>query len=145
MPVPDFDEVLDVETTLLKEAADNIERYRKGDISLKFITAADTPVQGASVTIEQTIQDFLFGNIIFPLVRNDMESAEAEQFKSRFLEVFNFAIFPFYWRPYESIPGRPAWQNMLPAMEWCIANVVTTKGHPLVWTHEAGQPEWLDN
>ena len=30
MPVPDFDEVLDVETTFLKEAADNIERYRKG-------------------------------------------------------------------------------------------------------------------
>ncbi|HAA04985.1 MAG TPA: hypothetical protein DCE18_16685 [Syntrophobacteraceae bacterium] len=32
---------------------------------------------------------------------------------------------------------------MLPVLEWCRANGVTPKGHPLVWPYTAGIPEWL--
>ncbi|KKK67518.1 hypothetical protein LCGC14_2953260, partial [marine sediment metagenome] len=28
-------------------------------------------------------------------------------------------------------------------IEWCKENGITTKGHPLVWTHSAGVPRWL--
>jgi GH35 family endo-1,4-beta-xylanase len=36
-----------------------------------------------------------------------------------------------------------AWQKHLPTLEWCRANGVTAKGHPLVWPYDAGVPEWL--
>ena len=38
---------------------------------------------------------------------------------------------------------RSDWQRMLPVLEWCLANGVTPKGHPLVWPYSAGIPEWL--
>lgn len=141
----DFDKVYEIETDILTKAADNIERHRKGDIVLKFITAADSPVQGAEVTVDQSTHDFRFGNIVFPLIRQIKDPEEAELFKARFLEVFNFAIFPFYWKGYEPTPGRTGWQTILPTLAWCKANGITTKGHPLVWVHEAGQPPWLED
>jgi GH35 family endo-1,4-beta-xylanase len=71
------------------------------------------------------------------------EPYRPELFKERFLELFNFAIFPFYWSMYEPRPGMTGWQNLLPALEWCLANGITPKGHPLVWPYSAGVPEWL--
>ena len=32
---------------------------------------------------------------------------------------------------------------MLPVLEWCRANGVIPKGHPLVWPYKGGVPEWL--
>ncbi|MEA1997504.1 MAG: endo-1,4-beta-xylanase, partial [Gemmatimonadota bacterium] len=61
----------------------------------------------------------------------------------RFKELFNFAVFPFYWASYEKNQGKPEWRKIVPAIEWCKANGIRTKGHPLVWTYHAGVPEWL--
>jgi GH35 family endo-1,4-beta-xylanase len=32
---------------------------------------------------------------------------------------------------------------MLPVIDWCKANGITTKGHPLVWATQSGTPQWL--
>ena len=32
---------------------------------------------------------------------------------------------------------------MLEVIDWCKANGITTKGHPLVWATKSGTPEWL--
>ncbi|MGC9347499.1 MAG: endo-1,4-beta-xylanase [Anaerolineae bacterium] len=77
------------------------------------------------------------------MIWQEIDEEERSLFKARFLELFNFAVFPFYWRRYERTPGRPEWQDVLPTLAWSKANHITTKGHPLVWTAEAGIPEWL--
>lgn len=120
----------------------NVERFRKDDAKLSFITQDGKPAAGLEVEVTQKTQDFLFGNLIFDLVWSDPPYQPA-LFKQRFLELFNLAIFPFYWPFYEKTPGRPEWQRMLPVLEWCRANGVTPKGHPLVWPYSAGIPEWL--
>lgn len=128
--------------TLRQKADENIEQVRKGEARLRFETADGKPVKGMEVEIVQKTQDFLFGNLIFDLVWNDPPH-KPDLFKQRFLELFNFAIFPFYWPFYEKRPGQTEWQKMLPVLEWCHANGVTPKGHPLVWPYSAGVPEWL--
>jgi hypothetical protein len=55
-------------TELMKEAVENVEKYRKGDVENTFNTSSGTPVVNATVKSDQISQDFLFGNIIFPLV-----------------------------------------------------------------------------
>jgi endo-1,4-beta-xylanase len=65
-------------------------------------------------------------------------------FKRRFLDLLNFAVFPFYWSGYEPQQGATQWERMLPTLEWCRANGVTTKGHPLVWAVPPGMPGWLE-
>ncbi len=129
-------------TALRGKADEAIERCRKGAARLRFIAASGEPWQGLEVEITQKTQDFLFGNLIFDLVGSDLPYWP-DLFKERFLEVFNFAIFPFYWSSYEKAPGRTEWQKLMPVLEWCLAHGVTCKGHPLVWPYSAGVPEWL--
>jgi len=129
-------------TALRTKADETIERHRKGTARLSFVAASGEPWQGLEVEITQKSQDFLFGNLIFDLVGSD-PPYRPDLFKERFLELFNFAIFPFYWPFYEKAPGRTEWQKLMPVLEWCRAHGVTPKGHPLVWPYSAGVPEWL--
>ncbi len=82
----------------------------------------------------------MFGSIAFDLVRDDLYRPEL--YKKRFKELFNYAQLPFYWRSYEPTPGMTQWESRLAAIEWCRANGITVKGHPLAWTNPAGVPEW---
>jgi len=131
-----------VEAALLKKAAENIEKYRKGTAVIEFRTESGAAVRDASVEITQLTHEFLFGAIIFDLVRG-AEPYRPELYKRRFRELFNFAVFPFYWSSYERTQGMPDWQRMLPVIRWCKENGITTKGHPLVWTAPSGKPSWL--
>jgi endo-1,4-beta-xylanase len=134
--------VEEVESTMLKQADENIEKYRKGDVSLQFITWDGKALKNAGIEINQETHDFLFGCIIFDLVRND-NPYRPELFKERFKKVFNLAVLPFYWPYYEREQGMPDWEASLPVIDWCRNNGITTKGHPLVWACESGVPEWL--
>lgn len=136
------DNVKQVESELMSQAAANIEKYRKGDVEIFFKNKAGKPVRNASLEITQVSSDFLFGCTIFPLVREG-SAYRPELFKQVFADIFNFAIFPFYWAGYERVQGMPGWQSLLPVIEWCEANGITTKGHPLVWTAPSGKPAWL--
>ena len=66
MTTVDMDTVMQDETEILSQADENIEQHRKGNLILKFINAANAPIQGAEVVVDRTSHDFLFGNIIFP-------------------------------------------------------------------------------
>jgi GH35 family endo-1,4-beta-xylanase len=133
---------------LMADAAANIHEYRQADAIITFKTAGGDPLAGVEVKIEQQSQDFLFGNIIFPLVGvlpkyRDIDVYRPDLFKRRFADLFNMAIFPFYWFSYEDVPGQPQWQRIMPALEWCELNNITPKGHPLAWVESGGTPRWL--
>ena len=132
-----------VEQTYLAKAQRNIELYRKQDAVIEVLDAEGRPVNGARVEINQVQQDFLFGCIMFPLTGHDLSAAEREQYQARFLDLFNFGVLPFYWKYYEPSPGKPHWVDMEQTIEWASRNGVTIKGHPLVWSDEAGIPSWL--
>jgi endo-1,4-beta-xylanase len=136
--MPDSDEW----SPLRRKAADTVENHRRGRGRVRFFAANGEPLKGLEVEIAQRTQDFLFGNLAFDLISNT-PTYQPDLFKQRFRELFNFAIFPFYWPFYEKTPGQTEWQAMLPVLEWCRAHGVTAKGHPLVWPYSAGVPEWL--
>ena len=129
-------------TDLRQEADEAVETCRKGEARVRFVGVDGSPLRGLEVEIVQSTQDFLFGNLVFDLVQNHPPYRPA-LFRQRFLELFNLAIFPFYWPLYEPAPGQCEWQRLMPVLEWCQANRVTPKGHPLVWPYSAGVPEWL--
>ncbi|MHC5076091.1 MAG: endo-1,4-beta-xylanase [Planctomycetota bacterium] len=133
---------------IMERAKENIEKYRKGDATITFKNKEGEPVKDSEVLIEQTSQDFLFGNIIFPVVGvlgkfEDIDVYRPELFKRRFKDVFNMAIFPFYWSSYERVPGREKWDRIVPILDWCKLNGITPKGHPLAWVESGGTPRWL--
>jgi endo-1,4-beta-xylanase len=135
-------DVKQTEARLMKQADENIEKYRKGDVSIQFKTSDGKVIRNAKVEIHQKTHDFMFGCIIFDLIRNENTYKE-DLFKEKFKQIFNLAVFPFYWPGYESRQGFTRWEDMLEVIDWCKANGITTKGHPLVWATGSGTPDWL--
>ncbi len=135
-------DVQQTEARMMKQAEENIEKYRKGDVTVQFKTRDGKMIRNAQLDIHQKTHDFLFGCIIFDLIR-DENTYKKELFKARFKNIFNLAVFPFYWPGYESRQGFTQWEGMLPIIDWCKANGITTKGHPLVWATHSGTPPWL--
>jgi endo-1,4-beta-xylanase len=130
------------EARMMKQAEENIEKFRKGDVTIQFKTPDGRMIKNARVDIRQETHDFLFGCIIFDLIRGE-NTYKGELFKDQFKKIFNLAVFPFYWPGYEPNQGFAGWADMLPILEWCRANGITTKGHPLVWATQSGAPPWL--
>jgi endo-1,4-beta-xylanase len=130
------------EEKLMKQAEENIEKFRKGDVSIQFKSRDGKAISNVKVSISQKSHDFLFGCIIFDLIGGE-NTYKPVLFKERYKKIFNLAVFPFYWPSYEQHQGFTRWQDMIPVIEWCKANGITTKGHPLVWATESGTPQWL--
>ena len=126
----------------MKQADENIEKYRKGDVAIQFKTRDGKMIKNAKVEIHQKTHDFMFGCIIFDLI-GDENTYKSDLFKEKFKQIFNLAVFPFYWPGYESSQGFTKWEDMLKVIDWCKANGITTKGHPLVWATKSGTPDWL--
>ena len=129
---------------VLEQAKANVEIYRKSDALIRFTDGSGRPVEGIQVNVEQQSQDFLFGAILFDLVwEREMDDEREALLKERFSGLFNLAILPFYWNSYESNAGHPRWDLIEPALEWCLEQGITCKGHPLAWTHEVGIPGYV--
>jgi endo-1,4-beta-xylanase len=128
--------------TVMQQAAANVEQYRKSDATIRVQDGEGRPVSGIQLEISQQTQDFMFGAILFDLVRERGMTPEREQLlKERFAGLFNLAVLPFYWGSYEPEPGHPRWDLIEPALTWCMEQGITCKGHPLAWTHQVGIPD----
>ena len=138
------EKVAEVESRLLKQAADGAEKFRKGDAWLTIKTREGQPLPGVKVEIRQKTHDFLFGALLFGLVSHvGSDLYRVEEYKERFKALFNLGIVPFYWDFYEPTAGMPQWPSHERVIEWALANGITLKGHPLVWSNPAGMPSWL--
>ena len=136
---------IDNKEVLEKRNAEGIEKYRKGDFTLK--------INGngvKKVAIKQTKHKFLFGCTAFML--NSFEKEEKESiFKEKFTKLFNQAVVPFYWSDLEPQEGKPRFRKdseniyRRPApdvvLEFCKEYGIEPKGHCLTWN--AFVPEWL--
>jgi endo-1,4-beta-xylanase len=131
-----------VEARLRERAAANAERFRKGDVRVEFRAADGRPCRDAAVHVAQRRHEFLFGCIIFDLVGGE-PAYRAEIFRERFRQLFNLAVFPFYWPSYEPEQGMARWERMTDTLRWCREEGIATKGHPLVWACHSGVPAWL--
>ncbi|MFZ5829775.1 MAG: endo-1,4-beta-xylanase [Planctomycetota bacterium] len=126
---------------ILRGAEGRIEKQRKADGVLMVTDAAGRPVRDAKVSIEQTRHQFLFGCNIFRWGKNEDQALD-EAYRTRFAALFNYATLPFYWPSYEPRQGdQTAAEQIARVAEWCKAENIATKGHPLAWNYS--EPRWL--
>jgi GH35 family endo-1,4-beta-xylanase len=96
---------------------------------------------GIAVEIHQLRHGFLWGGNLFGWAVPGAPEIEAA-YRARFAELFNFATLDFYWHQYEPEQGRPRYARTDAAVDWCQANDIACKGHPLVWA-SIPDPTWL--
>jgi len=122
------------DATLFAEADARIEQHRKETLRIKVLDSNGKPVNGAAVNVEQNSHEFLFGCNIFKWGRCRNED-ENKTYNDRYAALFNFATLGYYWPSYERERGKPGHDYAKQVAEWCKANNIATKGHPLAWNH----------
>jgi hypothetical protein len=115
-------DVKQTEAKMMKQVDENIEKYRKGDIIIQFRSPDGKPLINAKIEIKQKSHDFLFGCIIFDMIRGENTYRE-ELLKERYKKLFNLAVFPFYWPSYEPVQGSTGWENMLKTLMMSMTGV----------------------
>lgn len=81
-------------------------------------------------------QNFRFGCNFFGY------PAAGETYTRLFQQLFDFATVPLYWKSFEPQADQPQFQSLDAAIDWLAAARIVPKGHPLIWFHEAGIPDW---
>jgi GH35 family endo-1,4-beta-xylanase len=129
------------ETEILGQAQSQIEKYRKGDATLRLVGPDGKELEsGESIEIKQTKHKFLFGCNIFKLGRCRSDE-DNRAYEKHFSELLNFATLPFYWWNYRPEKGNLNDFRTEQIVQWCKENNITTKGHPLAWNWR--DPKWL--
>ncbi len=127
----------------LKTARENIEKFRKGDASLKIVDANGKAVSSAKIKIRQITHDFKFGCY---LKIDDLAPEKQATYEKHFSRLFNFAVVGTYWDFIETGRGRKNWTWF--ERETALAEKLNLRlqAAPVLWgTIEFGTPKWLPN
>ena len=130
----------------------NIEKYRKGDMSICIIDKNGNNASNAKIKIKQKKHEFKFGANLFML--DELETNEKNQlYKDYFKNTFNMATLPFYWSSVEPERGVTRYNKNSPkyyrrpaidlCMEFCEENGIEPREHALAYEHLF--PKWLAN
>ena len=144
----------------------DIEQYRKADGEFTIENVA----RGSEVKIEQISHEFKFGAHIFNY--NQLGKTEYnDRYKELYGTLFNSATIAFYWRTFETEPGRmrfateywdteeywnncpnpydqPHWRRPSTdqLVDFCNEKGIRAHGHVLIWgSRRWHHPEWLHN
>jgi endo-1,4-beta-xylanase len=130
-------------------------RHRAVRAAVTLIGPDGERLSNTPVTVEQIRHAFNFGNIGFDFVAlangesetvrpSSLGGAAADEtlrLAELWLDLFNTATLPFYWRGFEPQPGHPDTRRLRNTARWFVERGCTVKGHPLVWHTLA--PRWL--
>ncbi|MVZ60679.1 glycosyltransferase [Sphingobacterium humi] len=128
---------------------DRIEKFRKVDASIRFSDIK----KNSTVKVEQLKHDFIFGSNIFLFDQYKTDSQNTA-YKNLFLNLFNAATIPFYWKTLEPEKGKPRFTKDSapiyrrpatdPVVEFCEANNIDMNGHTIIYgMRRWAQPTWM--
>ena len=118
------------------EAAERIEKFRKGDLAIRVVNAAGQPVPMAAITVKMTKPDFAFGSA----VASDFimqQSPDGERYREWIQKncsrvVIENHVKPITWQ-YDKKTKN---ESTLKSLAWLNEKGLEIKGHTLVW------PSW---
>ena len=84
---------------------ENIEKYRKGNMTISVIDENGNAVPFAKIKVNQIKHEFKFGANLFLL--DELETDEKNKlYTDYFKNIFNMATLPFYWSSIEPEKGK---------------------------------------
>ena len=128
----------------------NIEKYRKGNMTVSVIDENGNAVPYAEIKVNQIKHEFKFGANLFLL--DELETDEKNRlYKDYFKKIFNMATLPFYWSSIEPERGKLRYDKNSEkyyrrppidlCMEYCEENGIEPREHALAYEHQF--PKWL--
>ncbi len=118
-----------------------IAEHRKAPAQIMVVDADGNPVQGATVEVQQTKSDFLFGANLFGHDAYGTTTMN-NTYKQRFSEAFNYATVPFYWSWMEPVQGQPNYTPVDNMVSWANSKGIAMKGHAVLYGDTGMVPAW---
>lgn len=129
---------------------ENIEKYRKGNMTISVIDENGNAVPFAKIKVNQIKHEFKFGANLFLL--DELETDEKNKlYTDYFKSIFNMATLPFYWSSIEPEKGKLRYDKNSEkyyrrppidlCMEYCEENGIEPREHALAYEHHF--PKWL--
>ncbi|MCS7033157.1 MAG: endo-1,4-beta-xylanase [Phycisphaerae bacterium] len=120
-----------------KPAAERIERFRKGNLTLQVRDARGQPVAGAQVTLRLRRHAFAFGTAV-TAARLLGESEDDHRYRQVLLKYFNTAVFEndMKWPMWEHPDAQRRLshrRSTLAAAKWLRDHGFAIRGHCLLW------------
>ena len=130
----------------------DIEKYRKGTLSLTVSDQYGNAIKNAKVIARQKNHEYKYGANLFML--DEFETEDKNRiYREKFAEAFNIATLPFYWNALEPQKGKTRYTKdserlyrRPPAdlcIEYCKEKGIEPKVHCL--NYESATPKWLKN
>ena len=120
------------------EADQRIERLRKGDLIVKVVDNADTPLPGVAVQVRMTRHAFPWGTCVrAACIMGD--SSDDEVYRTHLKTLFNCAVLEndLKWNAWRGAWGKGfSHEKALAALQWLQKQEFRIRGHCLVY------PEW---
>lgn len=122
------------------EAAQRIERLRKGDLTVTVVDVAGKPVSGTKVKVEMTRHAFAWGSAVDAKILLD-PSPDNDRYREHILRNYNRVVLEndLKWSSWSNDP-----QRALQAVDWLRDHGLEVRGHVLVWPGEKNLPSWID-
>ena len=117
------------------QAAERIERIRKGDFTVKVTDNAGKAVPGAQVRVAMKKHSFKFGSTVSIPAMTD-QSADGEQYRKHVEELFNHVSVEngLKWKSWDGYGKRPDRRAaVVDSLKWLKARDIAVHGHVLVW------------
>lgn len=138
------------EQNIQERARVNIEKYRKGDHTLRLLDKNGQPAVGVRVEIDQKSHDFKHGANMLMLDEFDDPEINA-RYRDVFSRYFNLGTVPFYWAGTEPEEGKLRYASDSPkvyrrpptdlCVEYCEEKGILPKLHCLFYDKYI--PKWL--
>lgn len=124
------------------EAAERIERFRKGDLTVRVVDPDGNPVPDASVRVEMTRHAFHWGTAMYRWYIASDDPAH-QKYRDNAAELFNMVATEnaFKWRDWDTgSSSREATENLV---NWAKANDMKLRGHTVLWASFTKAPDRL--
>lgn len=128
---------------LLKKNDDQIERIRKGDLTVTVLDPAGKPLPDARISIEQTRQEFLFGTALCAeMFDPKTTNTDAATYRETVRKYFNHAVTEgaLDWPAMEPMRDVVLYDAVDRMADWCKANGISLRGHCLF--SGCNLPDW---
>ncbi|MEO7766655.1 MAG: endo-1,4-beta-xylanase, partial [Ferruginibacter sp.] len=123
-----------VDAAWRKPAAERIEKYRKGDLTIKVIDASGKPVNGASVSVNLKKIAYGFGTATNSGLLLDSINPVSKKYRDTLLKYFNKIVFENEVKAKNW--ARSDHNKTIRAVEWLRQHNIESRGHVMVW------PSW---
>ncbi|MBW4593532.1 MAG: endo-1,4-beta-xylanase [Brasilonema angustatum HA4187-MV1] len=125
-------------------AANNINTYRKGDLTVVVTNANGTPIPNADVHVAMKRHAYNFGSAVDEnIVYSGSTNPDANKYRDSIPQLFNQGVIEngLKWPKWDNLELRP---RAIETLKWLRDKNLTVRGHNLVWGSFHNSPPSLE-